>query len=186
MYPTGNCFNEIYTLYYRKSYLYVKSYIHDDLAAEDIVTDSIIRLWERMKQEEIDPVGPFLFSILKNRTLDYLKHQAVERDVQKAMKKTLSRDLEIRTTSLESSDPAEIFSDEIRKIIAYTLQNLPERTRKIFILSRFGDKSHKEIADIYHISTKGVEYHISQTIRVLRVALKDYLPVIGVLSFLNN
>ena len=67
-------FAEVYTEFYRKSYLYVKSNVHDDMAAEDIVSESLIRLWERMKKETVDPIRPFLFSILKNRSLDYLKH----------------------------------------------------------------------------------------------------------------
>ena len=62
----ANSFNEIYTAYYRKSFLYVKSYIHDDMAAEDIVSEALIKLWGKMKQGTIDPVQPYLFAILKN------------------------------------------------------------------------------------------------------------------------
>ncbi|MCW0483967.1 RNA polymerase sigma-70 factor [Gaoshiqia sediminis] len=181
----ANSFNEIYTAYYRKSYLYVKSYVHDDMAAEDIVSDALIKLWERMKREAVDPVRPFLFSILKNSSLDYLKHQTIKRDVHGTIGKALTRELEIRKTSLESSDPNEIFSKEIQHIIHATLQTLPERTREIFLMSRFENKSHKEIAELFEISQKGVEYHIAQSIRELRVALNDYLPLVGFFSFLN-
>jgi len=181
----ANTFNEIYTAYYRKSYLYVKSYVHDNMAAEDIVSDALIKLWERMKKEAVAPVSPFLFSILKNSTLDYLKHQTVKRDVHGTIGNALTRELEIRKTSLESSDPNEIFSKEIHHIIHTTLQTLPERTREIFLLSRFENKSHKEIAALFDISEKGVEYHISQSIKELRLSLSDYLPLIGFFSFLN-
>jgi len=180
-----NSFNEIYTAFYRKSYLYVKSYVHDDMVAEDIVSDSLIRLWEQLKTETIEPIGPYLFSILKNRALDYLKHQTIKRDVHSAMAKALERELEIRTASLESSDPNEIFSNEIQHIIEETLQSLPKKTREIFILSRFGNKPHKKIAELYNISVKGVDYHIMQSVRELRVALSDYLPFVGFLSFLK-
>ena len=165
--------------------MYVKSYVNDDMAAEDIVSDSLIKLWERMKKEPIDQVRPFLFSILKNRSLDYLKHQIIKQGVHNRISDTLSRELEIRTTSLEASDPKDIFSAEIQKIFEYTLKLLPERTREIFIMSRFGNMSHKEIAEIFHISVKGVDYHIAQSVNELRTALKDYLPLLGFLSFLN-
>jgi hypothetical protein len=39
------------------------------------------------------------------------------------------------------------------------------------------NKSHKEIAELLDITTKGVEFHISKATRTLRLALKDYLPV---------
>lgn len=180
-----NSFNEIYTAFYRKSFLYVKSYIHDDMAAEDIVSESLIRLWQQMKQQTIDPIPPFLFTILKNRSLDYLKHQAVIRTVHQEMAETLNRELEIRTTSLEMSDPVDIFSTEVKQIIESTLNSLPERTREIFKLSKFGNKPHKEIAELYQISVKGVDYHIMLSVKELRSALKDYLPLLGAFTFLN-
>lgn len=178
-------FNDLYTEYYRKSFLYVKSYVHNEMAAEDIVSDSIIRLWEKMKKESVEQIGPFLFSILKNRSLDYLKHQEVKRSVHDRITEALDRELEIRTNSLEASDPKEIFSAEVQNIIEITLLALPERTREIFVLSRFENKSHKEIAELYQISVKGVDYHIMQSVKELRLALKDYLPLLGVLTFLR-
>jgi len=184
-FDSNNSFNEIYTAFYRKSYLFVKSYVHDDMAAEDIVSESLIRLWQQMKQQTIDPIPPFLFTILKNRTLDYLKHQAVIRTVHQDMVEILNRELEIRTTTLEMSDPIDIFSTEVKQIIELTLNRLPEKTREIFKLSKFGNKPHKEIAELYQISVKGVDYHISLSVKELRLALKDYLPLLGVLTFLN-
>jgi RNA polymerase sigma-70 factor, ECF subfamily len=180
----SNSFNEIYTAYFRKSFLYVKSYIHDDMAAEDIVSEALIKLWEQMKREEVDPIRPYLFTILKNKSLDYLKQQTIKRTVHDAVDLALKRELEIRSSTLEASDPNDIFSDEVQRIIEITLDALPEKTRVIFIMSRFGNKRHKEIADFYQISVKGVDYHILQSIKELRSALKDYLPILGVVTFL--
>lgn len=181
----ANSFNEVYIAYYRKSYLYVKSYIHDDMAAEDIVSDTLIKLWERMKRETVDPVSPFLFTILKNQSLDYLKHQTIKRGVHDAVHNALKRELEIRTMTLEASDPNDIFSTEIQQIIETTLNSLPEKTREIFIMSRFGNKPHKEIADLFNVSIKGVDYHIMQSIKELRFALADYLPFLAALTLLR-
>lgn len=178
-------FNEIYNTYYKKSFLFVRSYLQDDLAAEDIVSDSLIKLWERMKTDPVDQIGPFLFTMLKNRSLDYLKHQEVKKDVHQALVKAFNRELEVRMFSLESSDPKEIFSTEIHQIIEATLLALPEKTREIFIKSRFQNKSHKEIADFYGITVKGVDYHILQSVRELRKALKDYLPFLTLFPFLQ-
>lgn len=178
-------FNEIYKVYYRKSFLYVKSYVHDSMAAEDIVTEALVKLWERMKIETIDPVYPFLFTILKNSSLDYLKHQKIKQNSLNSISKTLTRELEIRTISLEASDPNDVFSSEVKQIVESTLQLLPERTREIFLLSKFGNKSHKEIAELYQISVKGVDYHISQSVNELRYSLRDYLPFISCFHFFN-
>lgn len=182
---SANNFNEIYTAYYKKSFLYVKSYVHIDEVAEDIVSDSLIKLWEQMNNRTVDPIAPYLFTILKNRALDYLKHQKVKVEVHDSITLTMNRELELRTTALEASDPNEIFSGEVQRIVKNTLESLPKKTREIFFMSRFNNKSHKEIANLYGMSVKGVDYHIMQSVKELRLALKDYLPFISILAFLR-
>lgn len=114
---------------------------------------------------------------MKNKSLDYLKHEEVKRTAFETMADWQQRELSIRISALEICNPDEIFSEEVERIIGTTLSTLPERTRHVFILSRFENKSNKEIAEEMKISIKGVEYHISKTLKVLRVTLKDYLPL---------
>lgn len=45
-------------------------------------------------------------------------------------------------------------------------------------MSRFEEKSHREIAAEMNMSVKGVEYHISKATSVLKHALKDFLPIL--------
>lgn len=170
-------FNEIYTSYYKKSFFFAKSYVHDDLAAEDIASESLIKLWEKLKTEQIDYIEPLLLTILKNKALDYLKHEEVKRTAFESMVDWHQQELSIRISTLESCDPNEIFSDEVESIIRETLKLIPEQTRRIFLLSRFENKSNKEIAELMGISVKGVEYHISKALKALRITLKDYLPL---------
>lgn len=173
-----NSFNEIYTSYYKKSFFFAKSYVHDDLAAEDIASESLIKLWEKLKTEKIDYIEPLLLTILKNKALDYLKHEEVKRTAFESMVDWHQQELSIRISTLEScDDPNEIFSDEVESIIRETLKLLPEQTRRIFLLSRFENKSNKEIAEQMGVSIKGVEYHISKALKALRITLKDYLPL---------
>ncbi|MCD7942500.1 MAG: RNA polymerase sigma-70 factor [Bacteroides intestinalis] len=172
-----NSFNEIYTSYYKKSFFFAKSYVHDDLAAEDIASESLIKLWEKLKKEKIDYIEPLLLTILKNKALDYLKHEEVKRTAFESMADWHQQELSIRISTLESCDPNEIFSDEVESIIRETSKLLPEQTRRIFLLSRFENKSNKEIAEQMGVSIKGVEYHISKALKALRITLKDYLPL---------
>ena len=65
--PDSNNFNSLYTKYYRKAFLFTKSYVHDEAVAEDIVSESFIKLWEKLKQEEIDYSDYLLLSILKTK-----------------------------------------------------------------------------------------------------------------------
>lgn len=71
-------FNTLYTKFYRKSFLFTKSYVHDECIAEDIVSDVLIKLWEILKEKEIEHIEALLLTTLKNKSLDHLKHEAVK------------------------------------------------------------------------------------------------------------
>jgi len=177
MNSNSKTFTDIYNTHYKKAFYFVKSYVHDESIAEDIVSESLIKLWEQRKQREINPIAPFLLTILKNKALDFLKHQEVERAALEEIKSWREYDLSIRICSLEECNPYDIFSGEVESIVNSTLKLVPPQTREVFMMSRFQNKSNKEIAESMNISVKSVEYHITKTLKVLRVALKDYLPI---------
>ena len=170
-------FSEIYTNYYKRSFLFVKSYIRDDMMVEDIVSEALIKLWETSKQETIQHPQSLLLTILRNNTLNYLKHQEVRKKAIETMSSKMVRDLDYRITTLEACDPQEIFSSEITRIIQDTLQSLPDQTRRVFEMSRYESLSVKEIAEELSISPKSIEYHITKSLKALWIALKDYLPI---------
>jgi len=69
---------------------------------------------------------------------------------------------------------------ELKETVDRIVNNLPEKQREVFLLSRYEGLSHKEIAERLNISTKTVEYHISQSIS----AIKSKLSKIGMISIL--
>lgn len=105
-----NSFDGIYTSYYKKSYFFAKSYVHNDFAAEDIASEALIKLWEKLKKEEIEEkyVLPLLVTILKNKALDYLKHEEVKRTAFEVMADWQQQEYSIRMAGLMACNPEEI------------------------------------------------------------------------------
>ena len=91
----------------------------------------------------------------------------------------LAWELNLRIATLEACNPEKLFSDELQSLVDKALETLPEQTRDIFVRSRYNNQSHKEIAAALDISTKTVEFHITKALKVLRVALKDYFPLLA-------
>ncbi|GHT33841.1 RNA polymerase sigma-70 factor [Bacteroidia bacterium] len=170
-------FSEIYTRYYKSSFLFVKSYVHDDMAAEDITSEALINLWQTSKKETVEHPHALLVLILKNEALNYLKHEVVKQVALETIASGMTRDINYRIATLEACDPQELFSAEITEIVKKTLHSLPEQTRHIFEMSRYEHLSVKEIAETLKISPKSVEYHITQSLKALRATLKEYLPL---------
>lgn len=176
-------FNDIYSSYYKKSFFFAKSYVHDDWVAENIASESFIKLWEKLKTEEIDYIEPLLLTILKNKALDYLKHEEIKRTAFEEITDWHQQELSQRISVLEECNPSEIFSKEVEVLIHKALKQLPELSRQVFLLSRFENQSNKEIAAQLSLSIKGVEYHITKALKVLRVVLKEYLPLFYLFYF---
>ena len=167
-------FNSIYTTYYRRAFLFTLSYVHNDLVAEDIVSEAIIYLLS--KKQEIPSIEAVLITYIRSKSLNYLKHLQVQENVYQNLTDKGQRELEIRISTLEACDPKEVMSEELRSKVKTLLAGMPEKTRIAFISDRLDGKSHKEIAEELGISVKGVEYHISKAVKLLRDNLKEYAP----------
>ena len=70
--------------------------------------------------------------------------------------------------------------DEIEK----ALNTLPEKCRTIFILYRFEDLSYQDVAKKMNISVNTVKTQMRRAFKKLREALKEYLPVFILFTFL--
>lgn len=176
-------FASIYEKYHRKCYLFTKSYVHDGIAAEDIASESLIKLWEMSRKQIIENPQAALFVIVKNKALDWLRHQSVRQAAFSNISEKSKRELQLRINTLEANDPEKVFSGDIEKIIEETLALLPPKTREIFSMYRLKDVSKSDIARQFDISVKGVDYHISAAMARLKEALKDYFPLLFFIYF---
>jgi RNA polymerase sigma-70 factor, ECF subfamily len=88
------------------------------------------------------------------------------------------RQLTIVQNSLNQLDTSPIIFEEISNILNSTLKKLPPKTKKIFELPRFDYKKNSEIAKDLGISIKSVEAHITESLKILRITLRNYLPFV--------
>jgi RNA polymerase sigma-70 factor (ECF subfamily) len=106
-----------------------------------------------------------------------MKREQLHQGATDKMQELADWELNTRISTLQACNPEELFSVEIQQIVDETLNMLPERTRIIFTMSRYQNKSHKEIAQEFVITTKGVEFNIDKALKTLRISLKDYFSV---------
>ena len=105
-------FNAIYNRNYHRSFLFVKSFVQDDLVAEDIAAESLIKFWQYIQKSEEEVSEVVLLTILKNASIDYLRHETKKQSALKEISNVAMRNLEIQISTLEACDPNEIFSSE--------------------------------------------------------------------------
>jgi len=177
-------FNDLFNAYYQRFVHFAFSFVKEGKVAEDFAIEAFMSYWESRNRLTSDTNPPaYILTIIKNKCISYLRHLQTRNNVEEELADHYSWRLKTQMATLEVCNPEEIFSKEIMDIVNEALEKLPENTRNIFILSRFENLSHKEIAEKMNMTTKGVEFHIYRSLKVLRVALKDYIP--SLLYFLN-
>lgn len=154
-------------------------YVRSAAVAEDLVSDSFMSFWENRGRIPADAnLQAYILIIVRNKCLDWLRaqslHAKIEQEVYELRRRVLAADIR----SLQAFNPEEIFSAEVPAIVRQSLDRLPELTREVFVARRFEELSYKEIAEKYGITVRRVEFELEKAVKQLRVALKDYLPVL--------
>lgn len=145
-------------------------YLHDRNAVEDLVQDFFVTLWIDSSRLQINSLfKSYLFTGIKNRCLDFQKHH-------KVTEKYKSFILFAAENENNSFDDF-LIESELRQAIEISLSKLPPRCREIFELSRLNSLSNNQIAVQLGISKRTVELQISNSLKILRKELVDYLPL---------
>lgn len=171
-------FSKIYLAYYSKLILFATEYVISEEDAENIVHDMFLFLWEnRGILPTIQNQKAYLFTLIKNRCIDFLRVKMNERSRYEKIQNTFEAELKLKLNSLEFFDCYHLNDENIETIITEAIDSLPEKCREIFILSRIEGLKYKDIASRLDVSVNTVENQISIALRKLRVQLKNYMPL---------
>lgn len=138
--------------------------------AEEIVQDVMLWLWETRETADIETsLNQYLFKTVYHRAINQIvqtnaRHRADTLFYEKMQE------------MLQDTDFYQI--EELRKRVNEALDSLPQSYRESFVMHRFQNMSYKDIATTLGISHKTVDYRIQQALKLLRVKLKDYLPLL--------
>jgi RNA polymerase sigma-70 factor, ECF subfamily len=164
--PTA--FEDLYRRSYAGLVAFAREYVGDFSAAEDVVQDVFLAVWRRRNELELrSSIRTYLYSAVRNAALDRLKHaDGVRRHGMKAA-----------TALTPPAQPADsaLRQRELASAVEAALQQLPQRAREVFIMSRDGGLSYAEIAGVLGVSVKAVEASMSRALRALRRKLAPFL-----------
>ena len=140
-------FEALFHKYYSLLCDYALTYLEDANAAEDIVQDVFVYLWNHCKSIAITTsLKSYLYNSVKHSALNVLKHQAIVRK--------------------HSPLLVEFLGNLAKARRAFDL--LPNQCRVVFMMSCLEGKTYKEIADELHISVNTVKSHILKAYRDIR------------------
>lgn len=133
-----------------------KRIVHDGASAEDVVQEAWFRFSSRTDDVEIVQPKHYLFTIVRNLALDWIRRSAV-----RPTTPTAQTFMEAVASETPSAERVLYFRDELRRLHE-ALKELPERTQRAFHLNRMERRTLQETADQLGISVVMVHRIVTQ------------------------
>ncbi|MGQ8336846.1 RNA polymerase sigma-70 factor [Sunxiuqinia sp. A32] len=173
-------FEKIYFEFFDVLFALSFQYILDKEEAKTIVQDSFMKLWEVRGELKSDTnIRNYLYTLTKNRSLNYLRDQ---KTAWKHLNQLREMEFHYAAESLSLVTDNYFEFKELLDKVNQSIDSLPKELKEVFILSRYDELRYREIAERLQISEKTVEARMSKALKILRNDLKDYLPVIYLLT----
>lgn len=150
--------------YYKSLYFFSARLVQDEQEAQDIVSDSLVKLWERHQDfSSAQSIKAFLYLTCRNSCLDYLKHLKVRSTVQESYLKHIEQGEEIILNQIIKTEVFDILNREI--------ESLPEKCKEIFKLIYVEHKRTDEIAEMLGLSVQTVRNQKTKAIDLLKTSM---------------
>ncbi|GGH32765.1 RNA polymerase sigma-70 factor [Sphingobacterium alkalisoli] len=170
-----SAFTEIFNRYNKLLYSHVLNKIRDEDAAEDLVQDIFVVLWEKRSLVKNINLSGYLFTMTRNRILNMLSHSKIVSDYASTIKN-------YEQPSYPKTDEL-IREKQLSAIIESEINALPPRMREVFVLSRYKHLSNKEIAARLGLSEHTVADQIKKSLKTLRFRIGVRILITCTLTF---
>ena len=163
----SSAFENIFSAYYKDLVVFALRYTNDLNAAEEIVQDTFVKIWEEHRSISITvSLRSYLMKIVKNDFLDRLRHDKIVKNHNVFVQEN--------SPLFENETESYLLQSELQGLIDEALKKLPDEIAETFRLNRFKGMKYREIAKMYGISERTVEVRIGKALHMLRICLKDY------------
>ena len=124
----------------------------DSAEAEDIVQDTMIRVWNKREEwTQFDSIEAYCLTVARNLAIDRSQQKEAQ---------NVELTLETRETPDASSPYDQLVNEEQMNIIHQLVNKLPEKQRMVLQLRDMEGKSYKEISEILQVTEEQVKVNL--------------------------
>jgi RNA polymerase sigma-70 factor (ECF subfamily) len=156
-----DCFRAIFDRYSKPLYVFSLSYLKSKEDAENVVQEAFMIIWKNRKKIKPDTsFQSYLFTIALNLIRKYFNRSARLNK----LKHDILFDAADNKEHFNDRNDYQLLLDNLEEIIG----KMPEKRKVVFLKKKIEEKSLKEISAEMSISTKTVEYHITEAMKYLK------------------
>jgi RNA polymerase sigma factor (sigma-70 family) len=157
----------MYNKFWKELYIAAFRRLRSEEQVEDILQDLFLSLLESdFDLENENSVRALLHTRLKSRIIDFFRRELL---------KVSFENQEARQSEMDGTfSDTRLMNRELESIVMQEINNLPEKMKEIFLLSREAMLSNEEIALRLNISDKTVRNQLSTALKRIRGTVQDY------------
>lgn len=176
---------QLFVIYFPRLNDFARKVIKDDVISQDIVQEVFVKIWEIKHKVENINIEAFLFRLVRNRCIDYIKHVRLV-NARHHEFETSARYEELYRIDFMGDEPYLLIEKELKFKIDNIVNELPEKCRQVFLLSRVQGLKNREIAEKLNINIKNVERHLHRALISFRKGFPDEIPMALIILVLKN
>jgi RNA polymerase sigma-70 factor (ECF subfamily) len=162
-----DAFKKIYLPLREKLYRFSLRYVKDPMAAEDIVQEVYLRVWnKRVEMAELEKPEAYCMTMTRNLSLNYLKKRDSQHADLDAVAMPESHD--------RNADDEMIASENILRL-REAIKTLTERQQLVIHLREVEEMTYDQIAELMEMSLAMVKSELFRARQHLKVKLEHYV-----------
>jgi RNA polymerase sigma-70 factor (family 1) len=168
----SSAFRQVFDEYHGRVYAYVYKKTGSVYLAEETMQLTFVKLWKY--RQSLKPelfIATHIFRIASTTMIDLIRSEENKQHLMQTLK---------GQSQLDADAGRSLEENELRNRVNFLVRRMPTMQKKVFEMSRFEEKSHREIAHALSISIKTVEVHITRALKFLR----QNLNIFGLLAVL--
>lgn len=167
--PRGDtCADQILEILYREEFRRIESFLARSVgrdAASDLAQEVFVRACASPAFATAGNPAGFLRRIAMNLLIDHIRRRRA--------RSALWEHPNDADGHCEAEQEHALIGEDLDWVLTRALGQLPGRTRQIFRLNRFEQKSYREIREELGISLSAVDYHMMKALARLRSAIEQ-------------
>ena len=150
-------YNSCADLYSDGVYRFILKNIKDKDTAQDIVQESYVRMWERVKEISYEKARAYLFTTAYHTMIDHIR------------KNQRLSSMDDNYSEVHDDSPGTY--NDLKEVINEAVAKLPEIQRSVIMLRDYEGYSYEEIGEILQLNESQVKVYIFRA----RTFLKQYI-----------
>lgn len=175
-------FRQIMTEYLHALTFHVYKICKHKEAAEEIVSDTFSKLWERRESFQTETnIKAFLYIAARNATLDYIRSSEYKRSHSQTL---IDPNFELEEALIMENDPlTHLIHAELIQSLIREVDRLPERQKEVFRMLYFEQLDIDEVCTSLNISPNAVYIAKKKALVTLRKVFSDQEWILLLLLF---